>query len=126
MTAKSTFPIDVSVHSTHKSAFMSRYFNRKVALSFEATSALLRLGVKYQIESFRAEAVARLQAHFPCQLEDWGHFFVLGDRLHYLALPIYVAACLPVTLFVLAQFPLYFDLLWATFKHVPQRSYRAS
>ncbi|XP_028769659.1 ankyrin repeat-containing protein ITN1 [Neltuma alba] len=53
-----------------------------------------------------------------------GHFFVLKDTLHYLALPIYVVTCLPVTLFVLAQFPLYFDLLWATVTHVPQRSYR--
>ncbi|KAI9110123.1 hypothetical protein K1719_019164 [Acacia pycnantha] len=53
-----------------------------------------------------------------------GHFFVLTDTLHYLALPIYVAACLPAFLFVLAQVPLFFDLLWATFKHVPQRSYR--
>ncbi|KAI9095404.1 hypothetical protein K1719_026438 [Acacia pycnantha] len=53
-----------------------------------------------------------------------GHFFVLKDKLHYLALPIYVVTCLPATLFALAQFPLYFDLLWATIKHVPQRSYK--
>ncbi|XP_028769167.1 uncharacterized protein LOC114726664 [Neltuma alba] len=52
-----------------------------------------------------------------------GHFFVLKDTLHHLALPLYVVTCLPVTLFVLAQFPLYLDLLWAIFKHVPQRSY---
>lgn len=55
-----------------------------------------------------------------------GHFFVLKDQLHYVALPIYLVTCLPVTLFALAQFPLYFDLMWATFKHVPQRSYRAT
>ncbi|KAI9071505.1 hypothetical protein K1719_046529 [Acacia pycnantha] len=48
----------------------------------------------------------------------------LPDKLHYLALPIYVFTCLPATLFALAQFPLYFDLLWATIKHVPQRSYK--
>ncbi|XP_028769165.1 uncharacterized protein LOC114726662 [Neltuma alba] len=53
-----------------------------------------------------------------------GHFFVLKDTLRYLALPIYVVTCLPVTLFVLAQFPLYFDLLRATFKHVPKSSGR--
>ncbi|XP_028769657.1 uncharacterized protein LOC114727096 [Neltuma alba] len=53
-----------------------------------------------------------------------GHFFVLKDTLHYLALPIYVVTCLPVTLFVLAQFPLYIDLLCATFKHVPKSSGR--
>ncbi|KAK4281202.1 hypothetical protein QN277_012724 [Acacia crassicarpa] len=54
-----------------------------------------------------------------------GHFFVLRDQLQYYALPIYAVTCLPVTLFALAQFPLYFDLVWATFKSVPQRSYKA-
>ncbi|XP_028769150.1 uncharacterized protein LOC114726653 isoform X2 [Neltuma alba] len=53
-----------------------------------------------------------------------GHFFVLKDTLHYLALPLYGVTCLPVTLFVLAQFPLYIDLLSATFKHVPKSSGR--
>ncbi|XP_054782653.1 ankyrin repeat-containing protein NPR4-like isoform X2 [Prosopis cineraria] len=54
-----------------------------------------------------------------------GHFFVLRDQLQYAALPIYAVTCLPVTLFALAQFPLYFDLVWATLKSVPQRSYKA-
>ncbi|KAF7818359.1 serine/threonine-protein phosphatase 6 regulatory ankyrin repeat subunit B isoform X2 [Senna tora] len=55
-----------------------------------------------------------------------GHFFVLKDQLQYAALPIYLVTCLPVTLFALAQFPLYLDLLWASFKQVPQPSYRAT
>ncbi|XP_028758409.1 ankyrin repeat-containing protein NPR4-like [Neltuma alba] len=54
-----------------------------------------------------------------------GHFFVLRDQLQHAALPIYAVTCLPVTLFALAQFPLYFDLVWATVKSVPQRSYKA-
>ncbi|KAF7818356.1 serine/threonine-protein phosphatase 6 regulatory ankyrin repeat subunit B-like [Senna tora] len=55
-----------------------------------------------------------------------GHFFVLQDQLQYAALPIYAVTSLPVTLFALAQFPLYFDLVWATFKRVPQRSYKVT
>ncbi|GAY61655.1 hypothetical protein CUMW_211730, partial [Citrus unshiu] len=34
------------------------------------------------------------------------------------------AACLPMTLFARAQLPLYFDLIWAIFKKVPQHSYK--
>ncbi|TKY71892.1 Ankyrin repeat domain-containing protein 6 [Spatholobus suberectus] len=55
-----------------------------------------------------------------------GHFFVLKDKLKSAALPVYAVICLPVTLFALAQFPLYFDLIRATFKKVPHRSYKAT
>lgn len=54
-----------------------------------------------------------------------GHYFVLSDKLQYAALPVYTVTCLPVTLFAIAQFPLYMDLVWATIKTVPQRSYSA-
>ncbi|MBA0825967.1 hypothetical protein Goarm_010866 [Gossypium armourianum] len=52
-----------------------------------------------------------------------GHFFILKDKLKYAAFPVYAVTCLPVTLFAIAQFPLYLDLAWALFKKVPQRSY---
>ncbi|KAL1335719.1 uncharacterized protein [Arachis hypogaea] len=55
-----------------------------------------------------------------------GHFLVLRNKLRDVALPIYAVTCLPVTLFALAQFPLYIDLIWATFRKVPQRSYKAT
>ena len=48
------------------------------------------------------------------------HFFVLQKDLRMYALPIYVATCLPVTLFAIAQLPLYVDLIWVTFSKVPQ------
>ncbi|PPD85671.1 hypothetical protein GOBAR_DD17394 [Gossypium barbadense] len=48
-----------------------------------------------------------------------------GDKLKYAAFPVYAVTCLPVTLFAIAQFPLYLDLAWALFKKVPQRSYEA-
>ncbi|WVY93992.1 hypothetical protein V8G54_033080 [Vigna mungo] len=55
-----------------------------------------------------------------------GHFFILKDKLKSVAFPVYAVTCLPVTLFALAQFPLYIDLIWATFKKVPQRGYKTS
>lgn len=53
-----------------------------------------------------------------------GHFFVLKDQFQDAALPIYLLTSFPVTLFALAQFPLYFDLLKTTIRKVPQRSYK--
>ncbi|KAK4281203.1 hypothetical protein QN277_012725 [Acacia crassicarpa] len=55
-----------------------------------------------------------------------GHFFVLKAGFQKAALPIYLLTSFPVTLFALAQFPLYFDLLKTTLKKVPQRSYKAT
>ncbi|KAI9119264.1 hypothetical protein K1719_009939 [Acacia pycnantha] len=55
-----------------------------------------------------------------------GHFFVLKAGFQRAALPIYLLTSFPVTLFALAQFPLYFDLLKTTLKKVPQRSYKAT
>ncbi|KAF3457683.1 hypothetical protein FNV43_RR02341 [Rhamnella rubrinervis] len=53
-----------------------------------------------------------------------GHIFVLEDRLRYVAYPLYAATCLPITFFLFAQLSLYFDLMWAIFRKVPQRSYK--
>ncbi|KAF5463252.1 hypothetical protein F2P56_019178 [Juglans regia] len=55
-----------------------------------------------------------------------GHFFVIDEKLKYVAYPVYAATCLPVTFFAVMQFPLYFDLIESTFKKVPRRSYKAS
>ncbi|KAJ6405673.1 hypothetical protein OIU84_013601 [Salix udensis] len=40
-----------------------------------------------------------------------GHFFVLSDELKFATFPLYGVACLPVTFFAIAQFPLYIDLI---------------
>ncbi|XP_047154689.1 uncharacterized protein LOC124825972 [Vigna umbellata] len=45
-------------------------------------------------------------------------------KLKSVAFPVYAVTCLPVTLFALAQFPLYIDLILATLKKVPQRGYK--
>ena len=44
-----------------------------------------------------------------------GHFFVLKDSIKVAAFPVYAFTCIPVSLFAAAQFPLYLDLIRATF-----------
>ncbi|XP_058089013.1 uncharacterized protein LOC131235713 isoform X2 [Magnolia sinica] len=39
------------------------------------------------------------------------HFFLLRDKLHYIAYPVYVTICFSITLFAIFQFPLYFDII---------------
>ncbi|KAG6676733.1 hypothetical protein I3842_15G166100 [Carya illinoinensis] len=107
-----------------------------VALCFSVTSVIMFLSIltsRYQEIDFGSDlprkllvgltslfvSIASMLASF-CA----GHFFVLKDNLKYAAFPVYAVTCLPVTFFAVAQFPLYFDLLWATFKKVPQRSYK--
>ncbi|XP_041020236.1 uncharacterized protein LOC121261894 isoform X2 [Juglans microcarpa x Juglans regia] len=55
-----------------------------------------------------------------------GHLFVIDDKLKYVAYPVHAATYLPVTLFAVMQFPLYFDIIESTFRKVPRRSYKAS
>ncbi|XP_058092412.1 ankyrin repeat-containing protein NPR4-like [Magnolia sinica] len=52
-----------------------------------------------------------------------GHFFVLKRELKLVALPVYVVACFPITIFAFIQFPLYFDLCKSTFTRTPKRTY---
>ncbi|KAK7316749.1 hypothetical protein RJT34_00434 [Clitoria ternatea] len=54
------------------------------------------------------------------------HFFVLKDQYKNILFPVYVATCLPVTFYAVVQFPLYFDLLKAIFKKVPQPSIKSN
>ncbi|KAG7968279.1 hypothetical protein I3843_08G146500 [Carya illinoinensis] len=55
-----------------------------------------------------------------------GHFFVVQNKLRYVAFAVYAATCLPVTFFAAVQFPLYFDLIHATVTNVPRRSYKST
>ncbi|KAK4254541.1 hypothetical protein QN277_009912 [Acacia crassicarpa] len=48
------------------------------------------------------------------------HFFVLEDRFKRRVFLLYVATCLPVSFYAIAQFPLYMDLLKFIFSRVPQ------
>lgn len=54
------------------------------------------------------------------------HYFTVEGGLKYAVFPIYAVTCLPVSFFALVQLPLYFDLMLAMFRNVPQRSYKVS
>ncbi|KAK9201610.1 hypothetical protein WN944_016816 [Citrus x changshan-huyou] len=108
-----------------------------VALCFSVTAVVMFLAIltsRYQEGDFRSDlpgkvllGLTSLFVSIASMLVSFcaGHFFVLREKLKYAAFPVYAVTCLPVTLFAIAQFPLYFDLIWATFKKVPQRSYKS-
>ncbi|KAJ4723007.1 putative Ankyrin repeat-containing protein [Melia azedarach] len=107
-----------------------------VALCFSVTALIICLAIltsRYQEEDFAMDlprkvlvgltslfiSVVSIMISF-CS----GHYLVVRDELRSAAFPIYAATCLPATLFVLAQVPLYFDLILAVFRKVPKRSYK--
>ncbi|KAL7172380.1 hypothetical protein ACSBR2_031969 [Camellia fascicularis] len=55
-----------------------------------------------------------------------GHFFVVRDILKNAKAVEYVVAVIPVLVFAIAQFPLYFKLIWVTMKKVPERGSMAT
>ncbi|KDP21404.1 hypothetical protein JCGZ_21875 [Jatropha curcas] len=116
-------------------AFNAFAISSVVALSFSVTSVVMFLAIltsRYEEKDFGRSlpnklllGLTSLFVSIAAMLVSFcaGHFFVLRDELKYAAFPIYAVTCLPVTLFAIAQFPLYVDLMWASFKKVPQRSY---
>ena len=109
-----------------------------VALCFSVTSVVMFLAIltsRYQERDFGKDlprkllvGLTSLFVSIASMLVSFcaGHFLALQEKFKYAAFPVYAVACLPVTFFALAQFPLYFDLLWANFKKVPQRSYKVA
>ncbi|KAK9983007.1 hypothetical protein SO802_032532 [Lithocarpus litseifolius] len=55
-----------------------------------------------------------------------GHFFIFRNQLKFVSSTSYIVAYALVTLFSMAVFPLFFHLVWATLKKVPQRKYRVT
>ncbi|KAL4604541.1 hypothetical protein ACB092_10G200200 [Castanea dentata] len=53
-----------------------------------------------------------------------GHFFIFRDQLKFLSSTSYIVIYALVTVFSMAVFPLYFHLVWASFKNEPQHKYR--
>ncbi|KAF3965880.1 hypothetical protein CMV_009975 [Castanea mollissima] len=107
-----------------------------VALCFSVTALVMFLSIltsRYQEKDFGGDLPRKLLLGLTSLFVSIasmliafcaGHFFVLKDKLKYAAFPVYAVTCLPITFFAVAQFPLYFDLIWATFTKVPQRSYK--
>lgn len=119
----------------YQPAFKMFAISSLIALCFSVTSVVMFLAIltsRYQERDFGQDlprkllfGLTSLFISIASVLVSFctGHFFVLRDELKYAAFPVYAVTCLPVTFFAVAQFPLYFDLTWATFKKVPQRSY---
>ena len=55
-----------------------------------------------------------------------GHFFIFRDQLKFVSSTSYIVTCALVTVSSMAVFPLYFHLVWATFKKELQRKYRVN
>nr|XP_023917010.1 uncharacterized protein LOC112028548 [Quercus suber] len=55
-----------------------------------------------------------------------GHFFIFRNQLKFVSSTSYIVTNVLVTVSSMAVFPLYFHLVWATFKKVPQRKYRVN
>ncbi|KAL5077321.1 hypothetical protein RYX36_016305 [Vicia faba] len=51
-----------------------------------------------------------------------GHFFLIDHKFKHIVFLIYTVTCFPVTLYAVAQLPLYIDLLKAIVKKVPKTS----
>ncbi|KAH7510493.1 hypothetical protein FEM48_ZijujUnG0123600 [Ziziphus jujuba var. spinosa] len=45
-----------------------------------------------------------------------GHSLVIEDKFRYAIFPVYAATCPPISIFAIAQLPLYLDLLRTNFK----------
>ena len=106
-----------------------------IALVFSVTSMVTFLAIltaRRKMEDFERRLPRKLLLGLTCLFISIGsmlvcfcgaHFFLLKDVLEDSAFTVYALACLPVTIFAIAQFPFYFLLLWSTFQTVPQRHF---
>ncbi|KAI9072828.1 hypothetical protein K1719_045207 [Acacia pycnantha] len=85
------------------SRFQEQDFHKDLPMKLLIGLTLLLLSIASMLVSFCA-----------------GHFFVLKHQLHHAGFALYAVTCLSVVFYVLAQFPLYFDYLRATFVRVPR------
>ena len=99
-----------------------------IALCFSVTSLIMFLAIltsRYQEKDFGKDlpwklllGLTSLFVSIASMLVSFcaGHFFVLQDTLKYATFPVYALTIIPVSFFAAAQFPLYFDLIRATFR----------
>ncbi|KAK1561004.1 hypothetical protein Q3G72_033326 [Acer saccharum] len=137
----STVPGGVRSDSGHPALENEPAFNvfaiaSLIALCFSVTALVMFLAIltsRYQERDFGSDLPTKLLVgltslfvSIASMLVSFcsGHFFVLKEKLKFAAVPVYAVTCLPITFFAIAQFPLYFDLIRAAFKKVPQRSYK--
>ncbi|RWR75616.1 Ankyrin repeat-containing domain-containing protein [Cinnamomum micranthum f. kanehirae] len=105
-----------------------------VALCFSITSVTMFLSIltsRYQVWDFYyslpSKLILGLSSLFVSIVSILvsfcsGHFLSIRDKLKFAVFPIYAFTCLPLTLFAVAQFPLYLDLIRSIMAPVPKRS----
>ncbi|XP_057433296.1 uncharacterized protein LOC130726089 [Lotus japonicus] len=120
-----------------KPAFDTFAIASLVGLCFSVTALVMFLAIltsRKQVEDFRRSIPVKLLVGFSSLFVSIaamlvafcaGNFFLLKDKYkESIIFPIYVATCLPVTLYAIVQFPLYADLVKTILKKVPQPSGR--
>ncbi|EXC16955.1 Ankyrin repeat-containing protein [Morus notabilis] len=117
-----------------KAVFGAFSISSLVALCFSVTALVFFLSIltsRCQEKDFAMDlprklllGLTSLFASIPSIVVSFcdGHIFILSHKLKYAAYPLYAALCFPITYFLIAQLSLYFDLVWAIFKKIPQRS----
>ncbi|KAJ8634951.1 hypothetical protein MRB53_009218 [Persea americana] len=105
-----------------------------VALCFSITSVTMFLSIltsRYQVWDFYYSLPSKLILGLSSLFVSIasilvsfcsGHFLSIRDKLKFAVFPIYAFTCLPLTLFAVAQFPLYLDLIRSIMAPVPKRS----
>ncbi|KAL5561761.1 hypothetical protein UlMin_031508, partial [Ulmus minor] len=99
-----------------------------IALCFSVTSLVMFLAIltsRYQQKDFGRDLPRKLLLGLTSLFMSIasilvsfcaGHSFVVNDKIRYAAFSVYALTGVPVTFFAAAQFPLYFDLIRATFR----------
>ncbi|RWR75614.1 serine/threonine-protein phosphatase 6 regulatory ankyrin repeat subunit B-like protein [Cinnamomum micranthum f. kanehirae] len=109
-----------------------------VALCFSITSLTMFLSIltsRYQVWDFYYSLPSKLILGLSSLFVSIasilvsfcsGHFLSIKDKLKFVVFPIYAFTCLPLTLFAVAQFPLYLDLIRSIMAPVPKRSFEVT
>ena len=115
----------------HQAAFNLFAISSLIALCFSVTTMVMFLAIvspRHQEDDFHRVlpeklllGLTTLFISISAILVSFcaGHFFILRDELKRAAFPVYAITCLPISFFALVQFPMYFDVVWTTFRKVP-------
>ncbi|KAL6345178.1 hypothetical protein AAG906_013662 [Vitis piasezkii] len=115
----------------HQAAFNLFAISSLIALCFSVTAMVMFLAIvssRHQEDDFHRVlpeklllGLTTLFISISAILVSFcaGHFFILRDELKRAAFPVYAITCLPISFFALVQFPMYFDVVWTTFRKVP-------
>ncbi|PQQ12191.1 ankyrin repeat-containing protein [Prunus yedoensis var. nudiflora] len=118
-----------------KPAFNAFTISSLLALCLSVTALVFFLSIitsRYEVDDFSISlprklllGLTSLFASIASVLVSFctGHMFLLNRQLRHVAYPLYATTCIPITIFALAQLPLYYDLIKGIFTKVPQQTY---